>query len=378
MRHKLILTTLSILYLILLILFLNSNPHNFIYKKFYPINNYYKQVKHFKLNNKNNDKKYGIISVVDEFRPDSYKLATDTVHCYAHAYNYTYFILSMKNEPQISKICTQPDIMFVRHCFLAEYLELHKEIDYVLFIDADTVVMNPYHTLQQFSPKENEEFLLYSRIFNYEIACGSFFFKNSNYSRNLLRDFGNFYYNLPKSMHGSDNAAIQALFLEKYVKNQFLEERKICYNVWNKSKNWDDIWDFEACMINLLEKASETPLSTKLMTFDDGKVVIVGKESERRWIRDGSLTNSLFCKKDFLFHGYKGLQSSMPFLGINTFVFNPEECINRPLPYLWSFKKDSMIECSYRDEMIGNTVKQTRKEFFRDLNDSGYLSKYKN
>uniref|UniRef100_A0A0K0FA72 Sugar transferase n=1 Tax=Strongyloides venezuelensis TaxID=75913 RepID=A0A0K0FA72_STRVS len=333
-------------------------------------------MEHFKTNHGHDGLKYAIISVVDEIRPESYKLATDTVHCYAHAYNYSYIIVAMKNEPEIGKSCTHPDIMFVRHCFLAKYLELHKEFDYVLFIDADTVVINPYHSLVEFAPRQNEEFLLYSRIFNYEIACGSFFFKNSDYSRKFLNDFANFYYEVPKSMHGSDNAAIQALFLEKFEKTRFLDERKICYGVWNKSQNWDDIWDFEACMINLLEKVSETPRSTKLMTFDNGKVVVVGKESERRWIRDGSLTNSLFCKKDFLFHGYKGVQSAMPFLGINEFVFNPEECINRPLPYLWSFKKDSMIECSYRDELIGNLVARTKNEFMRDLNDSGYLQKY--
>uniref|UniRef100_A0A0N4ZM62 Hexosyltransferase n=1 Tax=Parastrongyloides trichosuri TaxID=131310 RepID=A0A0N4ZM62_PARTI len=379
MRHKLILSILSILYVGLLLLFLNYNSTNLFQSRFYPIQEYNSQMKEFKTLHEVGIEKYAIISVVDEIRPDSYKLATDTVHCYAHAYNYSYIMVSMKNEKEIAKKCTQQDIMFVRHCFLAEYLELHKEIDYVLFIDADTVVMNPYHTLVEYAPKGNEEFLMYSRIFNYEIACGSFFFKNSVYSRNFLRDFANFYYQVPKSMHGSDNAAIQSLILEKYGEGKFVEERKVCYAVWNRSKNWDDIWDFEACMINLLEKISETePLSTKLMTFDHGKVVVVGKESKRRWIRDGALTNSLFCKNDFLFHGYKGVQSAMPFLGINDFVFTPELCINRPLPYLWNFKKDSMIECSYRNEMIGNTVNRTRGEFYRDLKDSGYLEKYKN
>uniref|UniRef100_A0A0N5C135 Nucleotid_trans domain-containing protein n=1 Tax=Strongyloides papillosus TaxID=174720 RepID=A0A0N5C135_STREA len=347
-----------------------------IFSKFYNTDNCTKQIEHFKVNHEDYGKRYAIIAVVDSIPPGKYKFATDTVHCYSHAFNYTYVTVEMKNEPEIGKMCKQSDIMFVRHCFLAEYLELHKEIDYVLFVDADTAVINPYHSLVEFAPRGNEEFLLYSRIFNYEIACGSFFFKNSNYSRTFLRDFANFYYKVPKSMYGRDNAAIQALFLEKFEKTRFLDERKICYEVWNKSQNWDDIWDFEACMMCLLEKASETPISTKLMTFDNGKVVVVGKESERRWIRDGHITNHLFCKKDFLLHGYKDLQSAMPYVGIDEFVFNHEECSNRSLANLWSFKNNSFVECSYRDELIGKRVTQVRNEFMRDLNDSGYFRKY--
>uniref|UniRef100_A0AAF5D2C3 Nucleotide-diphospho-sugar transferase domain-containing protein n=2 Tax=Strongyloides stercoralis TaxID=6248 RepID=A0AAF5D2C3_STRER len=377
MKNKLMLTIIFFLYMILLILFLITKPSNVFNPKINSIDTY-KQMEHFKINKEDSGiKHYAILSVVHQYNPDSYKFATDTVHCYAHAYNYTYIVISMQNEPELSKKCPQNDIMFSRHCYLAEYLEMHKEIDYALFIDADTAVINPYHSLSEFSPKGNEEFLLYSRLFNYEIACGSFFFKNSNYSRDLLKGFANFYYKLPNSMHGTDNAAIQAYFLQKFVKNSFLEERTVCYKLWNRAQNWDDIWDFEACTKYILEQASETPLSSDLLTFDNGKVVVVGKESKRRWIRDGPITKNLFCEKDFLLHGYKGTQSSIKSTSVSNFIFDPESCINKPLRFLWRFKKNKVISCTERDFMISDIARETREDFYRDLNDSGYLKKYK-
>uniref|UniRef100_A0AC35TN80 FIP-RBD domain-containing protein n=1 Tax=Rhabditophanes sp. KR3021 TaxID=114890 RepID=A0AC35TN80_9BILA len=322
------------------------------------------------------DGNYAIISVVNRLNNEAYKLATDSMHCYAHVWNYTYIVISMEDEKELALKCTQPDIMFVRHCFLAEYLEKHPEIDVFLFVDADTLVMNPYHKLEDFAPRGKEEFLMYERFFNYEIACGSFLAKNSQYSRDFLREFADFLYQCPKSMFGSDNAAIQALLMNKYNKGRLVEEQKVCMTVWNRSVDWNDIWDFEACSRHVLNKLSESPAASDLLVYDDGRLVITKKMSTRRWIRDGSLTNSMFCRDDFTFHGYKGNLSSMPFVGLVEFEFSEERCKTMPLPMLWNLKKENMMTCAERNVMLQNTVNNVAREFLRDLNDSGYLAKF--
>lgn len=99
--------------------------------------------------------------------------------------------------------------MFWRHCAIARWLADHTHIAWLLFVDADIGVINANHLVEDFVPRNGHtDLVFYQRIFNGEIASGSYLVRNSEFSINFLHYWANYEDKLPWSWHGSDNGAI--------------------------------------------------------------------------------------------------------------------------------------------------------------------------
>ncbi|CEF69498.1 Protein of unknown function DUF273 family-containing protein [Strongyloides ratti] len=343
---------------------------------------------------KQNDNKifnyqYAIVSIIVQPELYHYNFSVNTAKCYADYHNYTYAIIAMNSDSnannselyndEIAKKCLHTDIMFRRHCFFYEYLEKNKDtIKYAMFLDADTFIVNPYKKLDEYMPQGSEEIIFYERLMNHEIACGSFLVKNTKYGREFFKKFADFQYKMPKSMHGSDNAGIHALLLEEYAdKNNIMkDEKEFCYNIWRRSVNFDDVFEFEACIRYVLANFSESHYNDDVFSFDRKRIKIVKKNSKRRWIRDGIFSGASYCKNDFLFHGFKGNSMVNKTVTIEDIKYNEMDCKTMPIPYLWIVKENKMVRCSTIKETIKGMIDSSRQGFWNFFKRSKYGSKF--
>uniref|UniRef100_A0A0N5C709 Glycosyltransferase n=1 Tax=Strongyloides papillosus TaxID=174720 RepID=A0A0N5C709_STREA len=253
--------------------------------------------------------------------------------------------------------------------------------DIVLFIDADIGVINPSYILEQFIPRNNEEVILCERIFNHEIMAGSFFLKNSDYTRKFLLNWSSYDFKHPKSVDCSDNVGLH-YFLLDYIPDELKKKNKKCYELWEHSRNWKDCSVFVACLRYIINNASSYNSSlddNDYYILDNGRIKITKKDSKKVWVRDIWLTGSMWSSNDFMLHalkidtiGYFGFFSWH--LPIKFDEFNLNSCYSANYLNNWVYYKKYFTTNTHVKSLINKTIDNTRKLYQEELKESGILN----
>ncbi|KAL6742960.1 hypothetical protein Aduo_016049 [Ancylostoma duodenale] len=216
---------------------------------------------------------------------DFYGHAMSTVGCYARIWNYEFRIVSSYDYQDE---CPHKDKFFRRHCVAARILGSY---DYILFLDADIGVVNPKKRIEDFLDA-NAEIIFYDRFYNWEVMAGAYLAKNTNWTEHFLDGFANYEFRLPKSFHGTDNGALHA-YLAEVILGRNHTGLGSCLNIYGRSRDFDDLFMYEACIRKLLGN------STRF-----GPIKILKKGTA--WARDNWITNSLWSpERDFMMHNWK-------------------------------------------------------------------------
>ncbi|TKR62388.1 hypothetical protein L596_026362 [Steinernema carpocapsae] len=242
-------------------------------------------------------KDVGILIIFDEFVNETeYILAIESMKCYAALQNYSFNIV--RDSEEWSNKCNQTDNMMKRHCIAVYLLDDHK---WTLFIDADVGVINPAKLIEEWVDDEFDV-ILYDRFYNWEVATGSYLVKRSTFAKDFLMQLAN--YKLPNSFHGTDNGAIHFLLAEllaPYAK----QEIEDCRRIWNVSKTFTEVFEFEACLRTILGEQRRYPPRLKILKKGTG------------WVRDGWLTSSTWSPEtDFMLHGWQIKRLMSPFCNV--------------------------------------------------------------
>ncbi|KAI6175053.1 hypothetical protein M3Y97_00989200 [Aphelenchoides bicaudatus] len=240
-----------------------------------------------------------IISIVyDDSHNADYHLAEKTVLCYAEVHKYVYVKVNLKKEPRLRKQCPGSDLMFQRHCVVAQLMkENEKAWDWILFIDSDMGVVNPNHLLEEYIDS-SADLVFYDRMYNYEIMAGSYLARNTDYARQFLIKWAMYEKKvIPNTFqaYSTDNGAIQALYLDEFCPK--CKKRGKCIKIWEASRDFGDVFRFESCARALLGNKPK---------FKNPKGLLLQRTNGTDyWVRDAWVTDSFWGKSDFMFHGWK-------------------------------------------------------------------------
>ncbi|CAL2043194.1 unnamed protein product [Caenorhabditis brenneri] len=228
-----------------------------------------------------------LVVLTKDSKEDEYKVALDTLRCYSQIQNY-HFIIARDTD---YLWCNQSDKFFRRHCVAAKIL---PNYDALLFLDADIGVVNPKKRIEEYLP-DGVDVVLYDRFYNWEVAAGSYIVRNSPYAVAFLEEWSNYASKLPAAFHGTDNGAIHMLLAEKLFPHSKIQV-ELCRKIYHMSKNYDDLFTYEACIQNIFGENQ-----------DFGKVRILKKGTG--WVRDCWLTSCQWHPDlDFMLHGWKTSQ----------------------------------------------------------------------
>lgn len=142
-------------------------------------------------------------------------------------------------------------------------------------------------------------------------------------------------------------------------------DRMKCYHLWNNSKSFDDLFDFEICTRYVLGDNSE---------YINKKARIIRKGTWG-WARDGWLTKTLFSSKDFIFHGWKksklGGEWVWPF---RSTIFNISQCSTSLMPFSDFIPEHGfLIEDSKIKSMLNEIKNKGISNYFKVLKRLGLL-----
>uniref|UniRef100_A0A914GVW0 Uncharacterized protein n=1 Tax=Globodera rostochiensis TaxID=31243 RepID=A0A914GVW0_GLORO len=312
-----------------------------------------------------------IVSVLDSAAALSeFQLALSTVRCYCQRSpaRYAHFVLFSPPPPTTSTVGDKCDLigdfMFRRHCVMSAWLAKHPSYEWILFLDADMAVVNPFHDVEEFVTDSGIELVLLERMFNFEIMAGSYLAKNTPFARNFLLSWANYFYRLPKSFHGTDNGAIHALMMDNFAD---VSSKNACQHLWNESRNFADLFIFEACTRFHTNRRKD-----KNGTFEGGKVKLLAKG--QGWVRDAGHTKSKFSSRDFMLHGWKNSTFNRRTFNPWTNPFSdgqrfdsPEQCAANGSTTAWKYRDGFLVSEESIGKVLDGLIRRTREEYENTL-----------
>ena len=209
--------------------------------------------------------------------------AMQSVRCYAKMRGYVLYQMRLDGEniiglddDIIKEKCRNYSLLWKRHCIIANML---PNFNYIIHLDADSGVINPYHCFEEYITPGIDIFHL-ERAHSGEMQAGHYIVKNSNFSRQYLRQW----YEYNKTF-GTDNVVLHSVFSS---------------HVLNKTAH-----------IHCSDKRDKVPYFSWIRCIKDhmaGKRVYKNIKVYRRahaFVRDAWTTDYKWSKYDFLLHAMK-------------------------------------------------------------------------
>ena len=194
-----------------------------------------------------------IFIFADSKSEEKYTRNINSFRCYVSRHkDYQLVLMSGENKEYLKK-CSTSNIMFMRHCMLANYMAQHPHIPLFLAVDADNAVIDMSRRLETFAVHD-KDITFQIRFHNGEISA-NYLVRNTAYSRNFLHDLSNMKWDM-----NSDNGALHQLILKRtgeadncLTQNSYLRFLKCFHETVGESDCQHDFWKHHASVLHSLE-----------------------------------------------------------------------------------------------------------------------------
>ncbi|VDD97026.1 unnamed protein product [Enterobius vermicularis] len=220
-----------------------------------------------------------------------YKVALDSVRCYIAGTDYELKIVDVFNDTRVIEACSEyKTVYFRKHCAARLYLE---DTDWMFVMDADTGIVNPNHCIEEYIDAR-VNMIFYERFFNWEIACGNYLARNSEFAKDFLKRWADYeHLELGGSWwKGFDNGPLHIVALESLFPKESQEVRN-CHKIWYTSVGYETYIPYVICVRIYLGATRIFPGKFKLL------------RRAHSFCRDWYHTGDAWCDKDFMIHGWK-------------------------------------------------------------------------
>ena len=214
--------------------------------------------------------------------------AMQSLKCYTKMTGYHLYQFDEDFPPEMINTCKWLTHVFARrHCLTAQLLMLY---DYILFIDGDSGVINPYHCIEEYI-NPDVDFMLLLRDTTGEVQAGQYMVKNTTFSRNFLMQWAE----LTHTTYPEDQSALHKVLTLKVLNT---EERDKCDSLLVPhihKKKPHPYWRWVECMVKCLRqrKAKETGNRVQIAARTQG------------FLRDTWPTDYKWSRTDFILHVWK-------------------------------------------------------------------------
>ena len=219
-----------------------------------------------------------------------------SMRCYVQMRGYSLFQF-IDDIGSIGEVCKKLNhFLAQRHCLTAQLL---LKYDYVIFIDGDSGVINPYRCFEEYiNPNVSMHFLL--RLRTGEVQSGHYIAKNTSFSRKFLHD-------LAQEIHTKHNEqpAIHNGLYNTVLSNT---EKKTCVKF---KDNRSKYWSYVGCIVGSLRKRSNIS-GNKVQIYSRGQ----------SFARDAEATDFFWSHTDFLLHALKPHYDNMYMRHADDVMFN--------------------------------------------------------
>ncbi|CAJ0952820.1 unnamed protein product, partial [Mesorhabditis belari] len=299
-----------------------------------------------------------VVMVLDEENNENYRLAVNSIRCYAEVQNYTYIYIDYSKNETLQRMCPQKDFLFARHCVMIDLMK-REQFEFFLFFGADNGVINPLRRIEEYLPVNPfVNILFYQRFYNDEIMADSYLIRNTQQSLDFLQLWVD-YYDRTKNFEcsGTDNGAIQSVVIEFFAP-EFNASMAICKREWSRGSKYAHLFRYEACAQYLLSLLPESELNKRgFHLFQKGQ----------GWSRDGWVTATKWCQRDLFFHGWKkeklGSEWELPFSSWNRF---DQKCEKGEFSR-WRYRSEFKVPCLEIDFRLHQYFSEKRLLYYKAL-----------
>jgi len=225
---------------------------------------------------------YGRVALLHLYTDNAYANRTvwnamQSMRCYVQMRGYSLYefiddIGSLGHECEKMK----KNFLAQRHCLTAQLL---LKYDYVIFIDGDSGVINPYRCFEEYiNPNVSLHFL--PRLRTGEVQSGHYIAKNTSFSRKFLLELAREIY-----IKNNEQPAIHNGIYRTVLNDT---ERQACLKVKQR------YWLYVGCIVGSIRKRSNA-LGDKVQIYSRGQ----------SFVRDAEASDFFWSHSDFLLHALK-------------------------------------------------------------------------